>query len=123
MTSFASIESDVIRWAEARKIIPNSTAVAQSRKTSEEATELVEAATKLKLLKELQEYLPVNVFDDFYKAAIDEYKDAVGDVLVTLANGAALADVTLVECFEGSYNVIKDRKGTLMPNGIFVKEA
>jgi hypothetical protein len=47
----------------------------------------------------------------------------VGDVLVTLIMGAALADVNVVDCLAQSYEEIKDRKGTLLPNGIFQKEA
>jgi hypothetical protein len=47
----------------------------------------------------------------------------VGDVLVTLIMGAALADVNVVDCLAQAYDEIKDRKGTLLPNGIFQKEA
>lgn len=49
--------------------------------------------------------------------------DAYGDILVTLVMGAACADLDLVTCFEGAYQEIKDRKGRLTPEGIFVKEA
>jgi hypothetical protein len=31
--------------------------------------------------------------------------------------------ITLTECLEGAYNEIKDRKGTLLPSGVFVKES
>lgn len=106
MTSYRDIEMKVLMWAQARKIIPNSTPVAQARKTLEEAGELLEAAARL---------------DAGDKDAIDAYRDAVGDVVVTLVNGCALADVDLVDCFYGSFEEIKDRKGTLMPNGVFVK--
>lgn len=44
-TSYRSLETAILQWAEARKIIPRSTPLAQSRKTSEEAAELLEAAT------------------------------------------------------------------------------
>jgi len=50
-------------------------------------------------------------------------KDAYGDILVTLVMGCATADLDLVECFEHAYEQIKDRKGTLLPNGIFQKES
>jgi hypothetical protein len=49
-------------------------------------------------------------------------KDAYGDILVTLIMGCACADIDLVECLELAYNEIKDRKGYLTPEGIFVKE-
>lgn len=126
MSSYRDIEMKVIEWSQARKIIPNSYPLAQTRKTAEEATELVEAATKLRVLKELGELFPMlhdsPIFVEYREKALDEFKDAVGDVMVTLTNACALADVDAVDCFAGSYDEIKDRKGTLMPNGIFVKE-
>jgi hypothetical protein len=42
--------------------------------------------------------------------------------LVTLIMGCATADIDLVSCLELAYNEIKDRKGHLTPEGIFVKE-
>jgi len=30
--------------------------------------------------------------------------------------------MSITKCLEGAYNEIKDRKGTLLPNGCFVKE-
>jgi hypothetical protein len=49
--------------------------------------------------------------------------DAYGDILVTLVMGCACADLDLITCFAGAYKEIKDRKGYLTPEGIFVKEA
>lgn len=124
---FAITELDVIRWAEARKIIPRSTPVAQARKTLEEAGELLEAAAKLHAFDGMEKPHPHLRDDLFFVArkadALAEYRDAVGDVMVTLVVGAALADVDLRDCFAAAYEVIKDRKGTLLPNGIFQKEA
>ena len=48
--------------------------------------------------------------------------DAYGDILVTLIMGCAIADLDLVSCLEGAYNEIKDRRGFLNKDGIFVKE-
>jgi hypothetical protein len=42
--------------------------------------------------------------------------------MVCLINYCALRDIDLVECLCNAYDEIKDRKGTLMPNGVFVKE-
>lgn len=127
MNSYRDIEMKVIEWAEARKIIPNSTPQAQARKTAEETTEVVEAATKLRVLKDMEAISPdlklIEEYNEYKAKALDEFKDAVGDVVVTLVNACALADVDMVDCFAGSYDEIKDRKGTLMPNGVFVKEA
>jgi NTP pyrophosphatase (non-canonical NTP hydrolase) len=120
--SFADIELDIVRWSEQRKIIPNSNALSQSRKTLEECGELLEATSKLKLLMELQPHLPDEVFQKAHSYIMDELRDAVGDVGVTLINVCALADVDFTTCLKGAYETIKHRKGTLLPNGIFQKE-
>lgn len=99
--SYAQIEMAVIQWGEARGIVQNSTPYAQAHKTLEELDELMTAI----------------IADD--KAAI---KDAYGDILVTLIMGCACADLDLVTCLEGAYEEIKDRKGFLNKDGIFVKQ-
>lgn len=99
--SFADYELKVIRWAEARKIIPNSTPLAQWKKGMEEMQELKDALDT----------------DD-----MDALSDAVGDVMVCLINLCALADLDVVSCLEGAYNEIKDRKGYMNAEGIFVKQ-
>ena len=101
MSSFAEVELDVIRWSEARKIIPNSTPLAQSIKAVEEINELVDA------LRDGNKF---------------EAIDAVGDTVVCLINVCALMDVNLVDCLEAAYNQIKDRRGYMNAEGIFVKE-
>jgi len=100
--SYADYEMKVIQWGEARGIVQNSTALAQAMKTQEELDELVDALRN----------------ND--TAAIS---DAYGDILVTLIMGCAIVDLDLVSCLEGAYNEIKDRKGYLNKDGIFVKEA
>ena len=100
--SYAEIEMEVVRWGEARGIVQNSTPAAQAIKTQEELDELQDA---------------IRSGD---RAAM---ADAYGDILVTLVMGCACADLDLMECFKGAYNEIKDRKGYLTPEGIFVKEA
>lgn len=101
METYRIAELNVLRWAEARQIIPNSNSLAQAIKTTEEVAELLKALSK----KNKEE-------------AIDAY----GDILVTLIIGSALMDVDLVECLNKAYEVIKDRKGYLTIDGIFVKE-
>ena len=49
--------------------------------------------------------------------------DGVGDVLVCLIIYCALQGIDLKSCLEVAYGEIKNRRGTLMPNGVFVKEA
>jgi len=125
MKSFSEFVLNVVRWSEERKIIPRSTPLAQSRKTGEEAIELIEAAAKMKLLKDLEREIPILADHLFFieqkEVALAEFRDAAGDVTVTLVNACALADVDLVDCCWGAWDQIKDRKGTLLPNGIFQK--
>jgi NTP pyrophosphatase (non-canonical NTP hydrolase) len=98
--SYANIEIKIIQWSEARKIIPNSTPEIQLLKAMSEMGELADATIK----------------ND--REAIE---DAVGDVMVCLVNYCALQDLNLVDCMEVAYDQIKNRKGTLLPNGLFVK--
>ncbi len=100
--SYAQVEMKVVQWGEARGIVQNSTAKAQAKKTQEELNELFEA-----------------IEANDREAMIDAY----GDILVTLVMGCACTDLDLVSCFKHAYEQIKDRKGHLTPEGIFVKEA
>ena len=101
MSSYAELELAVIRWSEQRRIIPNSTPLAQWKKAAEELDELKDALKK----------------DNLYEAI-----DAVGDTVVCLINICALLDVNLTDCLEAAYNQIKDRRGFMNAEGIFVKE-
>jgi NTP pyrophosphatase (non-canonical NTP hydrolase) len=102
MHTYREVEAEIIRWAEARKIIPRSTPQAQLNKTLEELAELFKAESQNNM---------------------EGVKDGVGDVVVCLINYCALKDIDLVRCLIGSYAEIKDRKGTLMSDGTFVKES
>ena len=99
--SYAATEIKVIQWGEARGIVQNSTPAAQAVKTQEELDELIDAIRN---------------------GDKDAMKDAYGDILVTVVMGCACADLDLVECFKGAYEEIKDRKGYLGADGIFVKQ-
>jgi NTP pyrophosphatase (non-canonical NTP hydrolase) len=100
--SYAAVEIKIIQWSEARKIIPNSTPEVQLLKAMSEMGELADATIKKD------------------KEAI---VDSVGDVMVCLVNYCALQDINLVNCMEVAYDQIKNRKGTLLPNGLFVKDS
>lgn len=41
---------------------------------------------------------------------------------MTLIVGCAVADINLTDCLEAAYAEIKDRKGHLRADGVFVKE-
>lgn len=98
--SFAQLEMNVIQWAEARRIIPNAKPSTQLLKAFSEMGDLADAENK---------------------GDMPGIKDGVGDVLVCLINYCALRDIDLTECLALAYDEIKDRKGTLLPNGVFVK--
>ena len=99
--SFNNLEIEVIRWAEARRIIPNAKPHVQLMKTVSELGELVDAEIK---------------------GDAEGIIDGVGDVLVTLIIYCALRDINLVNCLKFAYAEIKDRKGILLENGVFVKD-
>lgn len=99
--SYRELELQIIRWAEARRIIPNSTPQAQFLKAVSEMGELADAVNKKDM---------------------PAIKDAVGDTLVCLINMCALLDIDMIDCLAGAYDEIKDRRGTLLPSGVFVKE-
>jgi hypothetical protein len=53
---------------------------------------------------------------------MDAVHDAVGDVMVCLIGYCALQDINLVECMQIAYDQIKNRRGILLKNGVFIKE-
>jgi NTP pyrophosphatase (non-canonical NTP hydrolase) len=99
---FHELEEKVVQWAMDRKIIPNSNPTAQLMKTMSELGELADATLKS---------------DD------DGIVDGVGDVLVTLILYCELQGTNVARCLASAYDTIKDRKGTLTPEGIFIKES
>jgi NTP pyrophosphatase (non-canonical NTP hydrolase) len=99
--SWAVTELDVIRWAEARGIVANSDSKTQLLKAVSEMGELADAIIKRD------------------RPAI---VDGIGDVLVCLIVVGALEDIDLTKCLEAAYSEIKDRKGYLNKNGVFVKQ-
>jgi len=99
--SWNIVELDVIRWAEARGIIANSDSKTQLLKAVSEMGELADAIIKRDR--------PTII-------------DSIGDVLVCLIVVGALEDLDLTRCLESAYLQIKDRKGTLLPGGVFLKE-
>lgn len=97
---FEQTELLVLQWAKARRIIPNSTAQAQLLKAFEEMGELAAATAR---------------------SNKEAAADAVGDVLVCLINYCALSGLAVSDCLAEAYDQIKGRKGTMAPNGVFVK--
>ena len=93
------LENLTIDWSEDRGIIKNSTPQVQG----------------LKLVSEMGE-----LADNLAKGR--DCRDDIGDCLVVLTNIAKMKGYTLKECWEVAYDDIKDRKGFLNEDGIFIKE-
>jgi len=103
------------QWGHDRGIIKNSTPLAQSRKTIEEVHELITACAEIRV----HQYVNYT-----YQAhAEGELADAIGDVFVTLVMVAGCAGLDIHACIAQAYLEIKDRKGYLRPDGVFVKES
>jgi hypothetical protein len=96
---YADLENKVLDWASDKGILKKASPMTQGLKTLEEVNELLVA---------------INTND------IEETKDALGDILVTLIIGAELSGLNLLNCLESAYCVIRDRQG-VMVNGTFVK--
>ena len=99
--SYSKYEMKVIQWGMDRGIVQHGKPIGQAIKTLEEVTELLDAINR---------------------GDMPEIKDAVGDTVVTLLMVCATLDIDLTECLAGAYEQIKDRKGTLLASGVFVKE-
>lgn len=99
--SYAKYETLIIQWATDRMIIPRATPQSQLNKCLSELSELFAA--------ESQNNMP-------------KIRDGVGDVVTCLINYCALRDIDLTECLALAYADIKDRKGTLLEDGTFLKE-
>ena len=55
------------------------------------------------------------------RGQVEELKDGIGDVIVTLIILAQQQGLSVEECLEYAYNEIKNREGKMV-NGVFVKE-
>ena len=101
--TFEELHEAVIQWANDRNMINSDrlSVLAQFAKVSEEHGELSAG---------------INKNDE------DKTKDSLGDILVTLIILAQDLNLDLLDCLNGAYNVIKDRKGKVI-NGSYIKES
>ncbi len=88
-------------WGKGKGILPNPNPIAQFNKTQEEVNELLEGIKKEDL---------------------DEIKDAIGDIFVTLVMQTKAWNLSMSECVQSAYDVIKKRTGKMV-DGQFVKDA
>ena len=116
MSRFERLNGRVVKWAESKGILEKATPLTQHGKTEEEVAELREA------LFAQQNYLEkYKNSKGFAVNTIDEIKDGIGDVLVTILIQCKLNHIDPLECLELALNVIEKRTGTMI-NGTFVKD-
>lgn len=101
LVNLNKLEDKIVKWGEDRGIIPDVDPIAQFNKTMEEAGELAQGIVSNNL---------------------DEVRDAIGDIFVTLVMQTRAWNLNMTECVEQAWNDIKDRKGKMV-DGQFVKEA
>lgn len=89
----------VTAWSHERGIIANGKVTTQTLKLVSEMGELADNVAKGR-----------DVTDD------------IGDCMVVLNNIAVMSGTTLEACLKHAYNDIKDRKGYLNAEGVFIKE-
>lgn len=93
------LQYNILQWAHARGILTNSSPQIQGLKLVSEVGELCDNLAKGR-----------------------DVRDDIGDAIVVLTIIANMKGTTLEECMEVAYNDIKDRKGYLNSDGIFIKE-
>ncbi len=99
--SYSEIEGLVYQWGCERGIVQNGKPMGQAIKCLEEVTELIDA---------------------FNRGSETDVRDALGDIWVTLVMCASTMDTRLIDCMYEAYDQIKDRKGFLRSDGVFIKE-
>ena len=97
---YQELENKVLQWSKDKGILDKGTPYTQAVKTLEECEELLDACA-------------VN--------NLEEMKDAYGDILVTIINGAHLSGFDLLNCLESAYKEISGRTGKMV-DGTFVKD-
>ena len=98
--NFEWYENLTVQWHHQRNLIEGSTDRKQLEKLSEEFIELVVAVTEKDELETI---------------------DALGDMLVVMINIAERNGLSMTQCLDRAYSMIKDRTGRMI-NGKFVKE-
>lgn len=88
------------QWATDRKIIQNGNLQTQTLKLVSEVGELADNIAKGR-----------------------DTKDDIGDSFVVLNNLVEMQGYTWQECLEQAWNDIKDRKGHMNENGVFIKQS
>lgn len=98
--SLDALDEKILEWGLQKGILPHAEPLAQLDKTEEEVGELRQA---------------------IYEHDVDEVKDAIGDIYVTITMQAEAWGFTMEECVQAAYDVIKRRTGKMV-DGKFVKD-
>lgn len=99
--SIDELTKAIENWGMEKGILPHPNPIAQFKKTQEEVNELL---------------------DGIKKEDLDEIKDAVGDIFVTLVMQTKAWNLSMNECVQSAYDVISQRTGKMV-NGQFIKDA
>jgi NTP pyrophosphatase (non-canonical NTP hydrolase) len=84
MMTLEELNEAIIAWADAKGILEKATPLTQAEKTAEEVEELIRAVTKYEGM------VDHDTMHDFY---LDEIRDAIGDIYVTLVIGLKMRDM------------------------------
>ena len=98
--TFQDTKWGVLEWFSDRRILNNTTLVAQAKKLGEEAGEVygaIEEMDKGEIIKEL------------------------GDCMVVITGLAEMIGISPEECYASAFDKIKDRKGLMRTDGQWVK--
>ena len=101
MKDMNTLSMNILDWGLKRGIVQNGQPLGQAVKMFEEATEVLDALSS---------------------GSKQDLIDAIGDVYVTLVMLAGTSGLSIEECVEHAWNQIKDRRGYLREDGIFVKD-
>jgi NTP pyrophosphatase (non-canonical NTP hydrolase) len=124
--NYEELSALVLQWGEDKGIFAKSTPLRQLDKTQEELDETREALQKLVSLSDQEILDDALLSDDFGKIsleedALEEAKDGIGDMLVTIILLAKMVNMDSVDCLQAAYDVIKKRTGKMV-DGQFVKD-
>ena len=129
VSKFETLLAQCEQWGRERRIIQNGRLDTQALKLCEEATETLIAARKVhRIMSSNTEKAWANGGEipeadkqenDAYLA---ELADGIGDTIVVLVQLCAMSGLDMYKCLEGAYETIKDRRGYLNEEGVFVKE-
>ena len=113
---FKELNERVVSWANDKGILEKATALSQHSKTQEEVNELHESL--LAKRNNLENFIDSK---GNYKNTLEEVKDAIGDILVTLLIQCKLQGLSALECLDSALNIIEKRTGKMV-DGVFKKD-